>query len=207
MGVQTGCAPEGLRSREGRGEGGSEGVGAQFSPLPLQHVACLFSHSGALLVECWWCLKCRGPQKSTFGVLSAILWGPSGPVWLRAPGFHKMDPHVQLGDPRPSQTPPRSTRTSRKEKKKERSSGRCNSGRSKESGSRGSGERRCRAQKRDFPQEDSHGKPEEHTVIQNRFEQVTVSSKVCVIQNTFVQNAFIRRRTLSSKTRSSKCQV
>ena len=61
-------------------------------------------------------------------------------------------------------------------RRKERSSGRCNFGRSKGSGSRGSGERRCRAQELDFPQEDSHGQPEEHTVIQNRFEQMTVSS-------------------------------
>ena len=61
--------------RSGLGEGGPNVAGrwrAQHFALsfPLPHPFSLFlSLSGCLLVEIWWCLKCRDAQMCTFGVL------------------------------------------------------------------------------------------------------------------------------------------
>ena len=49
-----------------------------FFPLPLQN--SLFSSlSGGLLVEFWWCMKHRGVQMCTFGVLGLSCASPGGP--------------------------------------------------------------------------------------------------------------------------------
>ena len=52
--------------------GGARGAGARtfraFFPSSAPMFA-LFSLSGGLLVEFWWCLKRRDPQMCTFGVL------------------------------------------------------------------------------------------------------------------------------------------
>ena len=45
-------------------------------PPPFSFFLCL---SGGLLVEFWWCLKCRGAQMCTFGVLWLSCGSPGGP--------------------------------------------------------------------------------------------------------------------------------
>ena len=98
----------GLRGPEGWGREGwefrvflpSEGWGGQtqkkwgpegwaqnfalFRPSPAPF-SLFLSFSGGLLVEFWWCLKRRGSQMSTFGVLGLSCEAPAAP---KPPGFH-----------------------------------------------------------------------------------------------------------------------
>ena len=57
---------------------------ALFFPLPPQN-SFFSSLSGGLLVEFWWCLKRRGAQVCTFGVLGLSCEAPAAP---KPPGFH-----------------------------------------------------------------------------------------------------------------------
>ena len=79
VGGPKGGGPEGWGARRVGGPkgGGPEGWGARrvgglkfraFFPLPPQN-SFFSSLSGGLLVEFWWCLKRRGAQMCTFGVL------------------------------------------------------------------------------------------------------------------------------------------
>ena len=61
---------------------GREGWGAQnfalFFPSPVP-ISFFLSLSGCLLVEFWWCLKRRGAQMCTFGVLRLSCEAPAAP--------------------------------------------------------------------------------------------------------------------------------
>ena len=57
---------------------------AFFFPVPPQN-SFFSSLSGGLLVEFWWCLKRRGAQMCTFGVLGLSCEAPAAP---KPPGFH-----------------------------------------------------------------------------------------------------------------------
>ena len=57
-----------------------------FFPLPPQN-SFFSSLSGGLLVEFWWCLKRRGPEMCTFGVLGLSCASPGGQVWWGRRGF------------------------------------------------------------------------------------------------------------------------
>ena len=81
--------PEGWGpERWGPEQWGPEGWGPKisrfFSPLPPP-LSFFLSLSLGLLVEFWWCLKRRGPQMCTFGVLELSCEAPAA---LKPPGFH-----------------------------------------------------------------------------------------------------------------------
>ena len=101
-----GWGPEGWGPEGWGPEGwGPEGWGAQnlslFSPLPPQN-SFFSSLSGGFLVEFWWCLKRRGPEMCTFGVLGLSCASPGGPVWWGRRGFTRQSesPHVHISGPR-----------------------------------------------------------------------------------------------------------
>ena len=83
-GAPKGGAPKGGPRRVGHRRVGPRRVGAQnfalFLPFPAT-VSFFLCLSGCLLVEFWWCLKCRGPEMCTFGVLGLSCASPGGPVW------------------------------------------------------------------------------------------------------------------------------
>ena len=60
-----------------------------FYPLPPQN-SFLSSLSGCLLVEFWWCLKCRGPEMCTFGLSKRAHL--SAPALQTPPKFHEKTP-------------------------------------------------------------------------------------------------------------------
>ena len=94
-GAPKGGAPKGGAQKGGaqkRGApkgGGPEGwsperwgpkISRFFFPVPPQN-SFFFALSGGLLVEFWLCLKRRGPEMCTFGVLGLSCASPGGPVW------------------------------------------------------------------------------------------------------------------------------
>ena len=71
--------------------GAPEGWGAQNFALfflPPTTIFFLLSLSRDPFVEFWWCLKRRGPEMCTFGVLRLSCASPGGPVWWGLWGFH-----------------------------------------------------------------------------------------------------------------------
>ena len=84
---------------------------AFFSFLPPQFFF-LLSLSWGLFVEFCWCLKRRGPEMCTFGVLGLSCASPGGPVWWGRRGFTRQpeSPHVHISGPWPSKTPTNSTK-------------------------------------------------------------------------------------------------
>ena len=87
VGPREGWGPEGWGFEQQQ----QRRVGAQnfalFFPCPAAKFV-LFSLSGGLLVEFWWCLKRRGAQMCTFGVLGAVVCEPRRPGLVGPPGFH-----------------------------------------------------------------------------------------------------------------------
>ena len=84
--------PEKIGPRRVGQEGwGPEGWGAQnvvfFFPSPAAKFILFFS--GGLLVELWWCLKRRGAQMCTFGILGLLCEAPAAP---KPPKFHEKNP-------------------------------------------------------------------------------------------------------------------
>ena len=67
-GGPKGGGPKGGGPKGGGPKGGGPKISRFFSPLPPQN-SFFSSLSGGLLVEFWWCLKRRGGQMCTFGVL------------------------------------------------------------------------------------------------------------------------------------------
>ena len=71
---------------------GPRRVGAQnfafFFPCPAAKFVLFFPLWGGLLVEFWWCLKHRGAQMCTLGVLGLSCASPGGPVWWGRRGSH-----------------------------------------------------------------------------------------------------------------------
>ena len=80
---------EGWAPKGGPRRVGPEGWGAQnfalFLPFPA--TVSLFLCLSGLLVEFWWCLKRRGPEMCTFGVLWLSCASPGGPVWWGRQGL------------------------------------------------------------------------------------------------------------------------
>ena len=76
-------APKGGAQKGGAQRVGPRRVGprnfALFFSLPPE--ISFFLLSGGFLVELWWCLKRRGPEMCTFGVLGLSCASPGGPVW------------------------------------------------------------------------------------------------------------------------------
>ena len=99
VGAPKGGGPQGWGARRVGGPNterwgpkgwGTEGWGTQnftlFLPFPAT-VSLFLCLSGCLLVEFWWCLKRRGPEMCTFGVLGLSCASPGGPVWWGRRGF------------------------------------------------------------------------------------------------------------------------
>ena len=89
-----------------------------FILLPLSWGPC---------VEFWWCLKRRGPEMCTFGVLGLSCASPGGPVWWGRRGFTRQpeSPNVHISGFWPSKTPTKfNERTPRERKKNENCGGR-----------------------------------------------------------------------------------
>ena len=76
-GSREGCGPEGWGP-----EGWDESAPnfALFFPSPATMFALFVLSLGVLLVEFWWCLKRRGPQMCTFGVLGLSCEAPAAPI-------------------------------------------------------------------------------------------------------------------------------
>ena len=104
-GAQKGGAPEGWGPRrmgpEGWGlkSGAPKGGGPKFRAF-----SSLSRHRFTLSVSLWvsfflveflWCLKCRGPEMCTFGVLGLSCASPGGPVWWGRPGVSHDNPRAQ----------------------------------------------------------------------------------------------------------------
>ena len=115
---------------------GHEGVGARnfalFFPLP-PHNSFFSSVSGGLLVEFWWCLKRRGAQMCTFGVLWLSCEAPPKRVHFRVPSF-KNTTKIPREDPQRGKK--RTNFAAGEGKKKERNFGGPGEGRSWEGRSR-----------------------------------------------------------------------
>ena len=94
---------------------------AFFSFLPPQF-SFFFPSLGGPSVEFWWCLKRRGPEKCTFGVLGLSCASLGGPVWWGRRGFTRQPEslNVHISGFRPSKTPTKfHERTPRERKKNE----------------------------------------------------------------------------------------
>ena len=74
-----------------------------FFPSPRRKIRSFLLSLGGRLVEFWWCLKRRGAQMCTFGVLRLSCASPGGPVWWGRRGFTRQpeSPNV-LAVTRPS---------------------------------------------------------------------------------------------------------
>ena len=125
--------PEKVEPRKGGApKGGARRVGgpkfrAFFSLLPPQFSSFLLSLSWGPFVEFWWCLKHRGLEMCTFGVLGLSCASPGGPVWWGRRGFTRQpeSPNVHISGFRPSKTPTKvNERTPRERKKNENCGGR-----------------------------------------------------------------------------------
>ena len=113
-------------SKGGGPKGGGPKISRFFFPVPPQN-SFFFSLSGGLLVAFWWCLKRRGPEMCTFGVLGLSCASPGGPVWWFRWGFTRQpeSPNVHISGFRPSKTPTKfNERTPRERKKNENCGGR-----------------------------------------------------------------------------------
>ena len=74
-----------------------------------------------LPVVFWWCLKRRGRQMCTFGVLGLLCEVPAAP---KPPGFHTtQSPNVHIWGSRSSKTPPKFNEKTPRETEKERNGG------------------------------------------------------------------------------------
>ena len=116
-----------MRPRRVGPEGwGREGWGPKISRFffPLLQNLFFSSLSGGFLVE-FWCLKCRGPEMCTFGVLGLSCASPGGPVWWGRRGFtpQPKSPNVHMSGPRPSKHHQNSTRRHPSEGRKARNGG------------------------------------------------------------------------------------
>ena len=81
----------------GAPKGGGPKFRVFFFPLPPQNL--FFSSSlGVFFVEFGWCLKHRGPQMCTFGVLGLSCASPGGPVWWGRRGITRQpkSPNVHI---------------------------------------------------------------------------------------------------------------
>ena len=97
-----------------------------FFPFPAT-IFFLLSLSWGPFVEFWWCLKRRGREMCTFGVLGLSCASPGGPVWWGRRGFTRQleSPNVHISGSRPSKTPTKfNERTPRERKKNENCGGR-----------------------------------------------------------------------------------
>ena len=92
----------------GAPKGGEPKISRFFFPFPPPFWSFCVS-LGVLLVEFWWCLKRRGPEKCTFGVLGLSCASSGGPVWWGRRGFTRQpeSPNVHILGSRPSKTPPK----------------------------------------------------------------------------------------------------
>ena len=95
MGAPKGGAPK----------GGGPKISRFFSS-PTGKFVLFFPLCGCLFVEFWWCLKRRGAQMCTFGVLGLSCASPGGPVWWGRQGFtlQPKSPNVHILGFRPSKT-------------------------------------------------------------------------------------------------------
>ena len=135
-----GAGPEGWRPKprkSGAPKGGARRVEPRrvggptflvfFFLLPATIFFLPSSLSGCLLVEFWWCLKRRGPEMCTFGVLGLSCASPGGPVCWGRRGFTRQpeSPNVNISGFRPSKTPTKfNERTPRERRKNENCGGR-----------------------------------------------------------------------------------
>ena len=96
-GCSKGGAPKGGAPKGGGPKGGGPKISRFFSPVPPQN-SFFSSLSGGLLVEFWWCLKHRGAQMCTFGVLGLSCASPGGAVWWGRRGFTRQSesPNVHI---------------------------------------------------------------------------------------------------------------
>ena len=78
MGAPKGGGPEGWEPRRWGAEGGRPKVLRFFFPSPTPF-SLFLSFSGGLPVKFWWCLKRRGAQMCTFGVLGLSCEAPAAP--------------------------------------------------------------------------------------------------------------------------------
>ena len=100
-----------------------EGWGAQNFALFFPSSGTIFfllSLSWGPFVEFWWCLKRRGPEMCTFGVLGLSCASPGGPVWWGRRGFTRQpeSPNVHISGFRPSKTPTKFHERTPRERKK-----------------------------------------------------------------------------------------
>ena len=110
----------------GAQKGGGPKISRFFFPPPAT-IFILLSLSWGPFVEFWWCLKRRGPEMCTFGVLGLSCASPGGPVWWGRRGFTRQpeSPNVHISGYRPSKTPTKfNERTPRERKKNENCGGR-----------------------------------------------------------------------------------
>ena len=124
--TQKKWGPEGWGPEGWSPEGWRPKISRFFFPLPPQNLF-FSSLSGGLLVEFWWCLKRRGAQMCTFGVLGLSCASPGGPVWWGRRGFTRQpeSPNVHISGSRFSKTPTKfHERTPRERKKNESCGGR-----------------------------------------------------------------------------------
>ena len=71
----------------GAPKGGEPKISRFFFHLPPQFFV-FFPSLLVFFVEFWWCLKRRGAQMCTFGVLGVSCASPGGPVWWGRPTFY-----------------------------------------------------------------------------------------------------------------------
>ena len=96
-GGPEGWGPEGWGNEGWSPERWGPKISRLFFPLPPQF--SFFSPSLLVFfVEFWWCLKRRGAQICTFGVLGLSCASPGGPVWWGRRGFTRLpeSPNVHI---------------------------------------------------------------------------------------------------------------
>ena len=124
-----GWAPEGWGRKGGAPKGGLRRVGGPkfraFSSLSRHRFTLSVSLWVSFLVEFWWCLKCRGPEMCTFGVLGLSCASPGGPVWWGRRGFTRQpeSPNVHISGFPAFKTPPKFNEKTPRETQKERNGG------------------------------------------------------------------------------------
>ena len=114
-------APKGGAQKGGAQKGGGPKISRFFFPSSAT-IFHLLSLSWGPFVEFWWCLKRRGPEMCTFGVLGLSCASPGGPVWWGRRGFTRQpeSPNVHISGFRPSKTPTKFNERTPKREKKER---------------------------------------------------------------------------------------
>ena len=124
-GGPKGCWPRRVGGPNLEKVGGPKGGGpkiSRFFSLSRRKISFFSSLSGGLLVEFWWCLKRRGAQMCTFGVLGLSCASPGGPVWWGRRGFTRQPENSKRAHLRVLvfKTPPKFNEKTPREGRKER---------------------------------------------------------------------------------------